>query len=471
MHSEPTQNHLAGNLFRRITTLTLFVMLLSACAPAAVDRPIPTPTATVPPTATADSSVATFEPTPAIGTRQRIERVTLATRIDGDGAPVDETTVVSEWPEMIYLCVLMSAIEHDTRLRAYWFQGNDIIAQSDMSPPATNGEPAWVALRYRPVAKLNPAAEYSVELRLGDDLIDRYLFRVGVGDPTDAIAEIAFASGFDEHGKPRDIRRIFAPQEASLTLRMRISNQVDPIGMVFTSLWYRGDARIARVEGSLMPAEEGGEPDRRRIEFTYTPSAPLALGIYRVDVLLNGVPVRTVRFEVSTVPEPPTPTPVPEPTPEPPPTETPEPSPTATLEPTPSPSPSPSPSPVVVATPAPSVADVRDVTLATLIDDASRAPLNGPIFTLDRPAGSLVDLWVAIFVTNLTTNDLVEVIVLQNDSFYGSVPVQRVTRASGWIATDVHLDAPSSGGAFVYTIQVVLNGQRTLASSCQIRAA
>ncbi|HUG14258.1 MAG TPA: hypothetical protein VMM78_04495 [Thermomicrobiales bacterium] len=454
-----------------MATLILVALAVTACAPAAVERPIGTPIPSASPTSAVDGVSSPSATTQAVNERPRVERVTLSTRIDGDGAPVDETTVVSEWPEMIYLCVLMSEIAEGTRLRAYWFAGSDIVGQSDMSPPPSNGRSTWVALRYRPVAKLNPAVEHAVELRLGDILIDRYFFRVGVGEPSDAIAELAFASGFDEHGEPTDVRARFMPHESPLRLLMRISNQVNPSGMDFASLWYRGDAQIAHIDGSELRATGAVDADPRRIEFVYAPPAQLTPGAYHVDVLLNGMAIRTVRFTISIEPPPPTRTPQPTATTEPSATPTAEPTSSPMPSPSPTPSPRPSPTPPPSPTPVALVPEIRDVTVATMIDESSRAPLDGPIFSVERPSGTLADLWVAIFVTDLSTHDLVEVAVQRDGVAYGRVALASTGRASGWIAVAVHLDVPSSGGAFVYTFEVVLNGQRALASSCQIRAA
>lgn len=472
MRSGRTQSPPAARGARGIISLALIFAVIGSCAPPAVERATPVPTPTASPTATTEGIGSPIVATPIVGARQRIERVALATRIASDDAPLDETTVVSEWPELIYLCVLMSEITDGTRLRAYWFQGSDIIGQSDASPPPTAGEPAWVALRYRPIAKLNPAEEYAVELRLGDQLIDRYLFRVGIGNPSDAIAELAFASGFDEHGKPTNVRTRFMPDDRPLTLRMRISNQVDPAGMAFTSVWFRGDAQIATIDGVLSDSRTGAEADPRRIEFRYSPANPHSVGDYTVLVLLNGVEIGRVSFEVKT--EPPR-VAAAEPTviPVPPATSTPEPSPTPTATPIMAPLPTASPTalPTASATPVATAPDVRDVTFATLIDNVTLAPLDGPIFTMDRPAGTVADLWVAIFVTNLTLNDQVEIVVFRDGEGYGRVSLPVTARASGWIAADVHLDVPVAGAAFVYSVEVMLNGQRSLASVCQIRAA
>jgi hypothetical protein len=39
------------------------------------------------------------------------------------------------------------------------------------------------------------------------------------------------------------------------------------------------------------------------------------------------------------------------------------------------------------------------------------------------------------------------------------------------VAVDIHLDVPQDDTTTVYTVEVSLNGQRALASSCQIHGA
>jgi hypothetical protein len=279
-----------------------FTLLLAACAPPEVERLTPTPTATFVPveiTPVLDLPVVTTpEPSPA----DAIERIALATRIQPDGTPIDERTVVPELPEMIYLCVLVREVENVSRFRAYWFQDNQVIAQSDTTVTGRPAGPGWVTLRYRPIARLDPAAQYEVELRVDDTPIERFLFRVGIGAAEDAVAEAAFASDFDIVGKPIDARTLFHIDEPTLTFKVRISNQVDPTGMRFTTLWYRGDAQIARVNPDPHPADSPDPPNPRRLDFTFAPSTRLAPGDYRVLLLLNGNVVRSVPFTVTAEP-------------------------------------------------------------------------------------------------------------------------------------------------------------------------
>lgn len=444
-----TTNHPAGRRSRHpaFVVLVLVLTLFSACSPAAVERSTPSPVLSISPTPNVDVLETPLVPTPIVASGPRIERVAIATRIDSDDAPLEETSVVSEWPELIYLCVLMSEIPESTRLRAYWFQNDSIVAQSDMSPPPSNGAAAWVALRYRPVARLDPAAEYAVELRINNDLIDRFMFRVGAGNPADAIAELAFASGFDPDGNPIDPRTHFLPGESPLTLRMRISYLVNPANMAFTSLWYRGDAQIARIDGVLSSGE--ADPDPRQFQFEYFPTVPLSQGQYRVVILMNGKEIRTARFSVTTEPEP---TPV---------------MPTAPAEPSPSPTPTESP-PDPTATPVPSTAEIEDVAITTEIDQGNAAPVGPPLFEIERPAGSIAELWMAIEVEDITPSDTIEVVILRDGQQIERRTAPSVSRESGWISTEFGLEVPPQGDTFIYTFQVLLNGEEALATTLRI---
>lgn len=438
------------------------MLLFTACSPPVIDAvtptslPSPTPVPVTPILSTPDFA------TPETHVAHAVEKVTLATRIEPDGTPVDERSSIPELPEMIYLCVLMREVEAGSRFRAYWFQNNQVVGQSDVTVQDTTSDRQWVALRYRPIARLNPVTEHAVELRINDTVVDRYLFRVGVGSAEDAIAAAAFTSGFDEIGNPIDPRTVFSVDDTELTLKVRVSNQVDPAGMTFTTLWFRGDAQIAQI----YPEHVDGDP--RRMDFTFVPSTRLSPGEYRVMLLLNGTQVRSVRFSVTVEPvqqQPPTATPTPVPT------ETPTPEPTATPEPSPTPQPTATStaSPTATQQPRPSDARIRDVVIATSINPNTRAPADGPVFDIDRPAGSVTGLWIAVAVENVLPPDVIEVVVTLNDAPYARFDLPHGAVQSGWLSTEMQFNVPTGQSSYTYTVSLRLNGQRTLDATFLIR--
>ncbi|HMM43068.1 MAG TPA: hypothetical protein PKA95_14315, partial [Thermomicrobiales bacterium] len=244
-------------------------------------------------TATATAVVPTLAASPTTAAPPfTIDRVAFSTRIDDSDAPVAETTVVSEKARQIFLCVHVSGIRAGAPFRAYWIENDQVIGQSDAISIETRGRPTWVALEYRPPFQLKPDADYAVELLIDNEKIDRYMFRAGSGDPAKAIAEAAFASGFNAAGKPTGVRMTFPSDAPELIFRARISNMVDPAGWNFTTLWYRDDVLIAQL---------GADPtdDPRLLAFTLRPNGSLPPGSYSVSLLLNGVETRTVPFEIT----------------------------------------------------------------------------------------------------------------------------------------------------------------------------
>lgn len=282
-------------------------LLLASCTTPEIIRETPQPDPTETPTLVpVETQVPAAESTETHSPRRQIERITLATEVAEDGTPRDERASIPEGVESFYLCVQVRDVEQGSRFQAIWFEGGEILGRSERIALEDASDPVWISLQYRPIAKLNPARDHAVELIVDDETIERFAFRVGVGNPADAVAAAAFTSGFDALGKSINPQTYFHVDTPQLTLRVRISNRVDPAGMLFSTIWYRGDTQIAQ----RAPDEPLTDP--RRFDFTFTPSSPLTPGNYRVALLLNGNEVRSVPF-VLTEGELPTPTPTPQP--------------------------------------------------------------------------------------------------------------------------------------------------------------
>jgi len=408
--------------------LLTVTLALTACTTPEIIRETPLPDAT----ATQTWEPVVFEPIPtgtpvADTVARRIERIAFATAVAEDGTPQDERSAIPEEAERFYLCVQVSTVEQGSRFQAIWFEGGEIIGRSENLALEDSSASVWIAMQYRPIAKLNPAREHAVELVIDDETIERFTFRIGVGNASDAVAAAAFTTGFDTLGKAINPQTRFHVDTPSLTLRVRISNQVDPAGMIFSTLWFRGDTQIAQR------APDGPLEDPRRFDFTLTPSSPLPPGDYRVALLLNGTEVRSIPFVL-----------------------------TDEVLPT----------PTTVTTPTPSRVDVVDIVIASRVNSVTQAPLDGPLSAWEGTPGGVATLWVAIQVRELRRSDTIEIVVLKDEEFYGAVTLDDTNLDAGWLAGRVELDVPASGNAdFTFEFSVRVNGESTLDSTLQIGAS
>jgi hypothetical protein len=236
---------------------------------------------------------------------------------------------------------------------------------------------------------------------------------------------------------------------------------VDPNGMTFDSFWYRGDTLVAKIgpDGGQPIVEPTPAPFARRMTFTFRPGMQFTPGDYRVDLLLNGVRTNSYRFSV-TAEHPPTPTPTPTPAPTATPTE--EPQPTAT--PTPGRG---SPTPTGTT----GEVDIDDVVITDEIDPGTNAPIGNTVFVWEAAPGSVVTLWVAIAVSDLTDKDVIAIEVTRNDDEYGVKTLPKADIDSGWLSTTVQLEVPTDGGDdYVYTVVVLVNGDEYLSTSMLMTA-
>lgn len=423
-----------------LVVAALAMIVLSGCSAAGLIRATPAASPTAEARATAvRPTPRPFASPPTDAGQPVIERVTLATQVEPNGAPKEERSVIPEQPGQVFLCVEASQLQPNTAFRAIWFENGQIIGQSDAVAPAAGSDARWVALGYRPVFPLNPSVDHAVELLVNQTSIDRYAFRVGVGDAKQVIAQATLALGTDADAAPVGAGQRFHVDAQQIVLWARVSNEVDPTGMTFATSWYRDDTRIAELgpDGGQPRVPPTPTPASRRMTFTYVPPARLTPGSYRVELYLNGQPVATYPFTV-TAELPATPTA--------PPTATPR---RATPAPT--------------ATPDRDAARVLNLVVANDINADNQAPLGDPVFTLAAQPAALVKPWIAVNVAELTKDDKLELVITRNDADYGTREFKPVQLKNGWLAEQVELDTPPADEqAYTYTVSVYLNGERTL---------
>jgi len=282
--------------------LLLVAGLLASCAESTGDAStLPTATpAAVPagpgPTHLPFAAALTAE---ARETPYLIERVTLATNVDADGVPLDEVTVIPSDSRLMFLSVLVTGLRPPVLFRAFWYEGEQIIGQSEVTVEESSGPARWVSLGFQTTADLDPGQPHFVELRINNRLVDSYTFRVGTGELADVIAEAAVSLGTRD-GEPVEAGQlfdIFAPQ---LVAVVRVSRNVDPTGMIFNALMYRGETLIEQRGPDGGPLELPPEPDLldRQMTFTFLPDTSFPEGDYHITILLNGTEVLTLPFTV-----------------------------------------------------------------------------------------------------------------------------------------------------------------------------
>lgn len=403
--------------------------LLAACTTAGVAEPAPTPS---PPLSTGfQPTRPPFNaglPTQAPDVPYVIERVTLTTNVDGDGVPVDEVTVIPADSRTMFLSVLVTGLEEPATFRAFWYEGDSIIGQSEVEVEEPEDIARWVSLSFRIDRDLDPSQRHAVELRIDERVVDIYTFRVGTGSLANVIASTTLALGTrdGEPVSPGEVFDIFAPQ---IVLIVQISEQIDPSAMVFSSFLYHGDEMI------LQRGPDGGQPqlpaeptdDDRRITFTFVPDSGFAPGDYQAVLLVNGIEVLTVPFTV-TSDQIPTPTPV---------------------QPTAGPTP----------TPVASGVSLQEIRVTDELDPQTAAPQGESIDAWDGQPNQQEEFWVSLRLADLRIDDVVELDVLLWDRHINRHRFPVAAFDQGWLSVPVNLWAPAEGdGPKEYTFLVFING-------------
>lgn len=427
----------AGRLVARRQTGGLLLvaiiatMLLSACS-GGMDFTEPAPT----PTIGSTSAIASSTPLPIQATQTAevsdvpysIERIVLSTEVNQEGAPLNEVSVLSQEQQHIYLAVRVRDIPENSQFQALWRENDEVIGQSDVRVDRPETGSQWIALQFRSIANLNPAASHSVELIINDRSVNTFAFRVGVGNAEDIIAEATFARGVDDDGQPVDPDETFSRQEEQIVLVTRISNRVDPTGMIFTAQWFRGTVPLAQG------TPDGGQPrlgididDRqgRTMSFTLNPQSSLVPGEYSVALHLNGRQI--AEYEFSILPD-------------------------DAVDENRTPTPEPTPTPVD-----PDVA-VLNVIVARGVDDDSSEP-DDEITNIEAQATETLALFIAIEMEHLQVEDSVEVIVGIGNSVIDRYQLPVAAMERGWMAIEASFRAPDFVDRSVtYEVGIYIDG-------------
>lgn len=411
--------------------LLLVSVLLPACSAGAdltefgnptLTPDLAAPTPTVPPTAVA--TPAASEQIPYV-----IERVVLATEVDGRGAPVEEASVIAEEEQSIILTVQMRGMQDGTRFKAVWFEGENVIGQSDQLVEQVNGDLQWVPLPFRSIAKLNPAASHRVELVVNDRRINSYVFRVGVGDPSDIIADSTLALGTNSDGEPVKPGKVFDPYAPQVVLIVRVSNMVDPTGMIFTTSWLRDGLPLGQSAPDGGQPQLVGEPPEqtgRRMTFTFIPVGPLIPGDYTVKLLMNAGEIARYPFKITDKP-------------------------LAT----------PTPTEQDRSTPTPEIAEasLRDIGIAEVVIEDTGEPTGQRVSVWEADPGEDVPLYVVLELADLRIEDEIEFTINVDGRVVDRHELPAAAFEQGWLTTRIEFDAPNeSPDSVEYEIIAYING-------------
>ena len=359
-----------------------------------------------------------------------IERIVLTTELEGDGEPANEVSVLSQEQQNVFLAVRVRGLAQETSFQAIWFEGDEVIGQSNESADADDDDSQWVALPFRSIAALNPAAAHSVELLIDERRVNTFAFRVGVGNPDDVIAEAELGVSINEEGELQaegDTFDRFVPQ---IVLMARVSNQVDPTGMIFTAHWMRGNVPLAQTVPDGGQPRLGGEAEGenpRLMTFTLTPQGSLIPGDHTVSIHLNGSPIAEYDFTIATDDE-----------------DVPGTEPTEEVEPTPTEEP-------------PSVT-VNNIVVTDEVDEDTSEPDDG-LNSLDAYPSQLLELIVTIELEDLSIDNRIEFTVGIGGGIIERYQLPVAALEDGWLATPVDFRAPDIAGRTVeYEIIVYVDG-------------
>jgi hypothetical protein len=357
-----------------------------------------------------------------------IERVTLATNVDAEGVPLEEVTVIPSDSRRVFLSVLVTGLRPPVVFRAFWFESDMIVGQSEVMVEESPGPARWVSLGFQTTSDLDPAQPHSVELRINNRLVDAYTFRVGTGDLDDVVADAVLALGTRD-GEPVDTGQTFDVYSPQIVAVVRISQNVDPTGMIFTAFLFRGETLLAQT------TPDGGQPELpinpnrldRQMTFTFVPDTSFTQGDYHVTLLLNGAEVLTLPFTITTNRRA-TATPLP-----------------ATSGPT--------------ATAISSGVRLLDIELTEQLDEVSGEPTGDSLTEWYGEPNEQHQFWLSLELSDIRIDDVIEVDVLLWDRHINRHRYPPASFNQGWLSVPVNLWAPpEDDGGKEYTFLIFING-------------
>lgn len=185
-------------------------------------------------------------------------------------------------------------------LRVSWHREGDGEPLSSSRLVATGYR--WMAAPYEGVTRLAPG-RYQVRVEAAGEVLDQAEFVIEGGEggaapsPTQPrVTGLRMVSDVDERGNPRG-RPITVLPPGSRQAHAAFTVSHAPPGTEVTVRWVRGGQVI-------FTSNLGQISGTRELAATLTTGAPLAAGLYRAEVLVDGEPARSLSFTVEGAAEP-----------------------------------------------------------------------------------------------------------------------------------------------------------------------
>jgi hypothetical protein len=224
-------------------------------------------------------------------TTANIERAVMARAVNEDNSPAEETASFHKYENLLHCCVEMANTPAGTKVKAVWrFDDGDereIIDSTEVDVDAS----VWVDFTLALSESGLPYAKYAVDLYINGEFQQTVPFTIAPMFSESVIKEAVLATEINDSYYPVTVVETFPTNIARLFAPVFVEGQ--PVGSVFSAIWYQHDERDGRllISEYSIPFDSPGW-----IGFSLSLNNGLPQGKYSVDILHNGTVEHTLEF-------------------------------------------------------------------------------------------------------------------------------------------------------------------------------
>ena len=256
---------------------------------------IPSP-ATQPEVVTIITAPAELQPAPlpqiqaTLLANSPIVDVTLARRLDENQKPVEPTNMF-EQTDTFFCSVEVVNLPAGSQVTANWYQGSEFLDQFTLTTDTAGSGNLGFNLSSKEGSW--PVGAYRVEIKLNGTPITEKAFSVKSPTATTSsrVKSATLTKSVDKNYRATAPTLVFASND---TIHCSVNADLE-IGSQVTAKWYQDGRLLTEYVNSITAQKDMVDT---YIDFYLSPSSPLELGLYSIEILLDGQLSRAIDFSV-----------------------------------------------------------------------------------------------------------------------------------------------------------------------------
>lgn len=225
----------------------------------------------------------------------KVDEIVLCKQVDAKKHAVDKTSTFHIGDEAIHASVNVVHAPSDTKLKAIWYQYDPASKQRKemIQSDFTVSEDSWIDFYIMPPSSGFSAGRYAVDIQLNGKLSNSLTFTIEGPTANKIIANTLLASSSTPSG---ELTEMYSFPSSVDQIHAQVKIKEAPANTAFKVIWYQLKPKTNKKDEIVSTDITAGGTDV--LDFTFTPSAPLPVSRYSVDLFVNNTLSNTLYFAV-----------------------------------------------------------------------------------------------------------------------------------------------------------------------------